>query len=154
MGPVVLETAQAPTSPVTNMEAFKGKFERVSAENYEELLKVLDVNFLLRKAATVSNPVMEITEEGGTWTIKTSTTLKSMETKFKLGSTFDETTPDGREVSSLVSFEGGKIVSIQTAKKAGVKSTKATRELNGNELIYTISVEGSDLVSTQKFKRI
>merc|ERR1711892_255965 len=154
MGPVVLETTQAPTPPVTSMEAFKGKFERVSAENYEELLKVLDVNFLLRKAATVSNPVMEISEEGGTWTIKTSTTLKSMEMKFKLGATFDETTPDGRQVSSVVNFEGGKIVSFQTAKKAGVKSTKATRELIGNELIYTISVEGCNVVSTQKFKRI
>merc|ERR1711935_200603 len=142
------------TNTTSHMEAFKGKFERVSAENYEELLKLLDVNFLLRKAATVSNPVMEISEEGGTWTIKTSTTLKSMEMKFKLGETFDETTPDGREVSSVVNFEGGKIVSIQTAKKAGVKSTKATREVNGNELIYTVSVEGSDLVSTQKFKRI
>ncbi len=37
-----------------------GKYERVSAENYEEFLKALDVNFLLRKAATVSTPVMEV----------------------------------------------------------------------------------------------
>ena len=39
---------------------------------------------LLRKAATVSTPTMDVTEEGGTWTIKTSTTLKSMELKFKV----------------------------------------------------------------------
>ena len=38
------------------MDAFKGKYERTSAENYEEMLKVLDVNFLLRKAATASTP--------------------------------------------------------------------------------------------------
>ena len=42
------------------------------------------MNFLLRKAATVSTPVMEVTEEGGVWTIKTSTTLKTMELKFKV----------------------------------------------------------------------
>ena len=66
------------------MDAFKGKYERVSAENYEEFLKELDVNFLLRKAATVSTPVMEVSEEGGVWTIKTSTSLKSMELKFKV----------------------------------------------------------------------
>ena len=39
---------------------------------------------MLRKAATISTPVMEITNEGDTWTIKTSTTLKTMELKFKV----------------------------------------------------------------------
>ena len=39
-----------------NMDAFKGKYERTSAEKYEEMLKELDVNFLLRKAATASTP--------------------------------------------------------------------------------------------------
>ena len=38
------------------MDAFKGKYERTSADKYEEMLKELDVNFLLRKAATVSTP--------------------------------------------------------------------------------------------------
>ena len=66
------------------MDAFKGKFERTSAEKYEDFLKALDVNMLLRKAATVSTPTVEISEAGGVWTIKTSTTLKSMELKFKV----------------------------------------------------------------------
>merc|ERR1711962_1113901 len=93
-------------SPQTNtkMDAFKGKYERTSADNYEEMLKILDVNFLLRKAATVSTPVMEITEDGGVWTITTSTTLKTMELKFKLGEEFDETTPDGRDVTAVVNL--------------------------------------------------
>ena len=42
------------------MEKYCGKFNRVSAENYEEFLKELDVNFMLRKAATASNPVLEV----------------------------------------------------------------------------------------------
>merc|ERR1712189_162494 len=70
-------------------------------------------SFLLRKAATVSTPVMEISEDAGTWNIKTSTTLKTMELKFKLDEQFDETTPDGREVSAKVTFEDGKIVTVQ-----------------------------------------
>ena len=48
------------------------------------LIKALEVNFLLRKAATVSTPHMEITETDGNWSIKTSTTLKTMELKFKV----------------------------------------------------------------------
>ena len=66
------------------MDAFKGSYTRTSAEQYEEFLKALDVSFLLRKAATVSTPAMDITEDAGTWSIKTSTTLKTMELKFKV----------------------------------------------------------------------
>merc|ERR1712121_357040 len=136
------------------MEAFKGKYERTSADQYEEFLKALEVNFLLRKAATWSTPHMEITETDGNWSIKTSTTLKTMELKFKIGEEFDETTPDGREVSSLVTFEDGKIVTVQKAKKEGQKSTKSIREMNGtDELVYTMTVDGSDLVCVQKFTR-
>ena len=66
------------------MEAFKGKYTRTSAENYEEFLKEMNVGYLLRKAATVSTPTLEVSESEGIWTIKTATTLKSMELKFKV----------------------------------------------------------------------
>ena len=155
------------------MDAFKGKFERTSAEKYEDFLKALDVNMLLRKAATVSTPTVVISENGGVWTIKTSTTLKSMELKFKvscsftstfkfiilpfqLGEEFEETTADGRQVSAVVSFEDGKIVTVQKAKKDGQKSTKSIREMNGaDELVYTMTIDGmDDLTCVQKFKRV
>merc|ERR1712077_177869 len=131
-----------------------GKFERTDAENYDEFLKALDVNFLLRKAATASTPVMEVTESGGEWSIKTSTMMKSMELKFKVGEKFDETTPDGREVDSLVTVEGNKFICVQTAKKDGEKSTKSTREFTDEGCTYTIEVTGTDVVSTQVFKRV
>merc|ERR1711973_491784 len=101
---------EAVSSSQCKMDSFKGKFERTSAEKYEEFLKALDVNFLLRKAATVSTPVMEVSEEGGVWTIKTSTTLKTMELKFKIGEEFDENTPDGREVTAKVTLEDNKFI--------------------------------------------
>ena len=95
---------------------------------------------LLRKAATASTPVTEITEAGGEWTVKTSTTLKTMELKFKLGEEFDEKTPDGRDVKAKVSFEDGKIVTVQKAKSEKEKSTKSVREMNGaDELVYTMT---------------
>jgi fatty acid-binding protein 3 len=106
--------------------SFVGKYERVSAENYDEFLKALNVGFLLRKAATVSTPVMtvskriapdkrlkvqifinvhawfQVSEADGKWTIQTATTLKTMELTFELGKEFEETTPDGRQVKALV----------------------------------------------------
>ena len=132
----------------------KGKYQRVSSEQYDEFLKLLEVNFLLRKAAQASTPTMEVTEEGGVWTIKTSTTLKSMELKFKVGEPFEETTADGREVSALVKQEGNKFISEQTAKKPGQHSTKTVREFTDEGCIVTMEVPGLDLVCVQKFKRL
>ena len=71
------------------MEAFKGKYTRTSAEKYEEFLKEMNVSYLLRKAATISTPTLEVSESDGVWTIKTSTTLKTMELKFKVRETKD-----------------------------------------------------------------
>lgn len=45
-----------------NTMAFVGKYERTKAENYDEFLSALGVNFLLRKAATVSTPIMEVSQ--------------------------------------------------------------------------------------------
>ena len=42
------------------MVKLTGKFKRKSAENYDEFLAKVGVGFMLRKAATVSTPVMEI----------------------------------------------------------------------------------------------
>ena len=65
-------------------------------------------------------------------------------------------TPDGRDVKAKVTFEDGKIVTVQKAKNEKEKSTKSVREMNGkDELIYTMTVDGAeDLVCVQKFKRI
>ena len=45
-------------------------------------------------------------------------------------------------------------MTVQKAKKDGQKSTRSTRELAGDELIYTMTVDGNaDLKCVQKFKR-
>jgi hypothetical protein len=88
------------------------------------------------------------------------------------GEEFDETTPDGRETKAIVTFEDGKIVTVQTAKKAGQKSTRvgtdflssffilifhiqSVREMTGpDQMVYTMMIEGSGVVCKQTFKRI
>ena len=56
----------------------------------------------------------------------------------KVGEEFDETTPDGRDVTAKVTLDGNKFVSEQKAKKAGQKSTKTIREFNGDEVVHTV----------------
>ena len=138
---------------MADADKYLGKYDRVSAEKYDEFLAELGVNFMLRKAATASSPVFEVSlkrpasdtwslsvslmsifsissfqvtydKDSETWLFKTSTILKSMELKFKLGEEFDEKAPDGRDVRAVVTKEGDSFISIQTAKKEGEKSTK------------------------------
>merc|ERR1712042_164811 len=135
------------------MVEMKGTYERSAAENYEAFLDALGVGMILKKAATATTPVMTVSEENGEWTIKTSTMLKSMELKFKLGEEFEEKTPDGREVKAVVTQEGDKLITVQTAKKEGEKSTKSTREFFDDKCVVTIEITGTDVVCTQTFTR-
>ena len=57
-----------------------------------------DVNVMLRKMASTASPTLEISEEGGTYQMKTSTTFKTTAISFRLGEPFDEETADGRKV--------------------------------------------------------
>merc|ERR1711936_1110596 len=93
-----------PKFKMADADKYLGKYDRTVAEKYDEFLSELGVNILLRKAATVSSPVFEVTYDAGSeeWLFKTSTTLKTMELKFKLGVEFEEKTPDGREVTAIV----------------------------------------------------
>merc|ERR1711917_199371 len=137
--------------PGINMVQFTGKFTRTSAENYDEFLKVLNVGFLLRKAATASTPVMEISETDGNWIMKTSTTMKAMELKFKLGVPFEEETTDGRKCETTVTMEGNKLITMQKALKEGQKDVTAVREFFDDKLVMTMTCEG--VTSTQVYKR-
>merc|ERR1711955_41660 len=130
-------TTAAASTPLQTikMVEMKGTYERTSADKYDEFLTALGVNMLLRKAATASTPVMTVSEENGEWTIKTSTMLKSMELK------------------AVVTQEGDKLITVQTAKKEGEKSTKSTREFFDDKCVVTIEITGTDVVCTQTFTR-
>merc|ERR1712117_332154 len=135
-----------------NMVQITGTYTRASEENYEELLKALNVGFMLRKAAMASTPVMTITESGGNWTMSTKTTMKSIELKFKLGEEFEEETTDGRKCKTTVTMEGdNKMVTKQKAIKAGEKDATAVREFSDEGVTLTITVD--NVVSKQFFKR-
>ena len=61
-----------------------GTFTRTEEKDYDKFLGKLGINFMLRKAATISTPSMEITESGGKWKMKTSTSLTSVVLEFEL----------------------------------------------------------------------
>merc|ERR1719153_1290424 len=113
-----------------------GKFEMTSSENFDEFMKAMQVGFALRKLAATSSPTTEISEADGEWTIKTSTTFKNTEIKFKLGEPFKETTADGRNVEATITKEGNKLIHKQVGEP---KDSVITREFtdDGMKMLLT-----------------
>ncbi len=62
-------------------------------------MKEIGVGYVMRMAAKAVNPRIIISENGGKWTVRAETKIKTVTLNFTPGVTFDETTPDGREVT-------------------------------------------------------
>uniref|UniRef100_A0A3B3T0L3 Cellular retinoic acid binding protein 2, b n=1 Tax=Paramormyrops kingsleyae TaxID=1676925 RepID=A0A3B3T0L3_9TELE len=77
---------------------FSGTWKMKSSENFEEMLKALGVNVMLRKiaVAAASKPLVEITQDGESFSIRTSTSVRTTHVSFTVGVSFNETTVDGR----------------------------------------------------------
>ncbi|GAV02867.1 FABP7 [Ramazzottius varieornatus] len=76
-----------------------GKYQMHSSQNFDEFLKAVGLSLLKRKLASAMEvATVDITRSGSTYTIRTTTPLKTHEVTFVLGMTMHETTIDGREV--------------------------------------------------------
>ncbi|XP_066590523.1 sodium/calcium exchanger regulatory protein 1 isoform X1 [Prorops nasuta] len=129
------------------MTAFLGKrYKLLNSENFDEYMKALGVGLVTRKMGSTVSPVVELTESDGTYTLKTSSTFKNSEIKFKLGEEFDEETPDGRKVKSVCTLEGNKLVQVQK----GEKETTIEREFTPTEMKAIMKVD--DVVCTRVYK--
>merc|ERR1712045_1087661 len=133
------------------MAPITGTYTQTSRENYEEMLKALGVGMLLRKAAMASNPVMTISENGGTYIIVTKTTAKTTEVKFRLGEEFDETSADGRTCKTLVVLDGDTMTSTQKAQKSGEKDLTVIRQFTDSGFTMKSTCDG--VTATQVFSR-
>jgi len=130
------------------MTDFTGRFKLTSSENFDEFLKELGVNFVLRNLAKTSTPTVEITKDGDSYTLKTITAIKNSEIKFELGKEFEEARMDGKNVKTVVVADGNKLVQTQF----GDKEVKIVRELNGDELKVTCTV--GPVVSVRVYNRV
>ncbi|KAJ8383776.1 hypothetical protein AAFF_G00214630 [Aldrovandia affinis] len=134
---------------------FAGTWKMKSSENFEELLSALGVGFMLRKIAVTaaSKPSVQITQDGETLTIRTSTSVRTTNISFTVGQPFSETTVDGRPCTSHPCWETeSKISCEQILQKGEGPKTAWTREItNDGELILTMSA--GDVVCTRVYLR-
>lgn len=123
-----------------------------TSENFDEFMKALGVGLVMRKMGNAATPCVDITLDGDTYTLKTVTTFKTTEIKFKLGEEFEETTADGRVVKSKVVLEGNKLIHNQVGdKEKKEKDSVLTREFTDTDMIMECKVD--DIVCKRVYKR-
>lgn len=94
------------------------------------------VGWLIRKLGAAVSPTVVITEDNGVYTMKTESTFKSQELKFKLGEEFDEKTFDGRNVKSVITLDGDKMLHVSK----GDKEYTIEREFKPSEMIAVSNI--------------
>ncbi|XP_011313978.1 probable fatty acid-binding protein isoform X1 [Fopius arisanus] len=122
------------------------RYKLVSSDKFDDYMKGLGVGLVIRKMGAQVSPVVELTKNDDIYTLKTTSTFKTSEIKFKLGEEFDEETPDGRKVKSVITLDGNKMSHVQK----GDKTTSIEREFTANEMKAIMTVD--DIVCTRIYK--
>jgi hypothetical protein len=86
------------------VEALYGEWKLIDSQNFEELMKELGVNFVLRKLGNTTKPNVNFTVNGDDWTFTTTSAIKTSQLKFRLNQEFDEETLDGRKVKVITKY--------------------------------------------------
>lgn len=127
-------------------EVWEGKrYKNTESENFDEYMKALGVGFVLRKIGNSVSPTVELKKDGDKYTLVTSSTFKTSEITFELGKEFDEETLDGRNVKSVVTLEGDKLIH----KQGGEPESTIIREFTDKDMVATMTV--GNVVCTRKY---
>ncbi|XP_041665924.1 fatty acid binding protein 4a [Cheilinus undulatus] len=122
------------TSKTANMvEKFVGTWKMVNSENFDDYMKAIGVGFATRQVGNRTKPNLIVTvEDDGKVCMKSQSTFKTTEIKFKLNEPFEETTADDRKTRTVVTLENGKLVQKQSWDG---KETNIEREITDGKLI-------------------
>ncbi|KAM4704860.1 myelin P2 protein-like [Rhinophrynus dorsalis] len=119
------------------VDQFVGTWKLCDSQGFDEYMQCLGVGFATRKAGAMAKPNVLISMNGDEIILKTESTLKTTEMKFKLGVEFDETTADNRKTKTLITCDNGVLTQVQ---KWDGKETTITRELKNGQLIVTCTM--------------
>lgn len=127
-------------------EVWEGKkYKNTESENFDEYMKALGVGFVLRKIGNSVSPTVELKKDGDKYTLVTSSTFKNTEISFELGKEFDEETLDGRNVKSVITLEGNKLIQ----KQGGEPPSTIIREFTEKDMVATMTV--GNVTCTRKY---
>lgn len=109
---------------------------------------ILGVGFFTRQIGNSVTPTVSLEKNGDKYKLTTSSTFKTSVIEFELGKEFDETTLDDREVKSVVTLDGNKLIH----KQGGSKPSTITRTFTEKEMVAVMIV--GTVVCTRKYKAV
>ncbi|XP_003969357.1 fatty acid binding protein 4a [Takifugu rubripes] len=115
------------------VEKFVGTWKMISSENFDDYMKAIGVGFATRQVGNRTKPNLVVSvDDQGTVCMKSQSTFKNTEIKFKLNEPFEEMTADDRKTRTVVTLENGKLVQKQNWDG---KETCIEREISDGKLI-------------------
>ncbi|XP_061633692.1 fatty acid binding protein 4b isoform X1 [Phyllopteryx taeniolatus] len=131
------------------VEQFVGTWKLTASENFDEYMKAIGVGFATRQVGNMAKPNLVISvDDAGLISMRSESTFKTKEIKFKLNEEFDETTADDRQTKTLITFESGKLVQKQMWDG---KSTTLEREIQDGKL--TAKCTMGDVVALRIYEK-
>ncbi|XP_062406902.1 retinol-binding protein 2-like [Sardina pilchardus] len=129
---------------------YNGRWEMVKNDNFEGVMKAIDIDFATRKIAAHLTQTKIMVQKGDVFETKTLSTFRNYEVNFTVGVEFEEHTKglDNRKVKTLVTWDGDKLVAVQKGEKA---NRGWTQWIEGDILYLDITAE--DQVCHQTFKK-
>ncbi|XP_048189631.1 fatty acid-binding protein, intestinal [Perognathus longimembris pacificus] len=121
--------------------AFDGSWKVDRSENYDKFMEKMGINMVKRKLAAHDNLKLTITQEGNKFTVKESSTFRSIEIVFELGVIFNYSLADGTELTGSWTIEGNKLIG-NFKRVDNEKELYTVREIMGSELVQTYKYEG------------
>ncbi|CAF0970504.1 unnamed protein product, partial [Brachionus calyciflorus] len=107
------------------VESFIGTWKLISSENFDDLMKELGVGYVKRKLGNQMKPNIVFAKNSDEITFTTISSIRTIEIKFKLNEEFDEETPDGRNVKTIFTIDGNKLIQTQKDKNGKIVCTMA-----------------------------
>ncbi|XP_077413860.1 retinol-binding protein 2b isoform X1 [Vanacampus margaritifer] len=148
---LIIPNTKKSASPATAMPAdFSGKWILESNDKFDDYMKALDIDFATRKIAVRLAQTKVVVQEGDVFNFKTLSTFRNYDLAFTVGVEFNECTKgvDNRNVKSLVTWQGDKLVCIQKGEKAN-RGWK--HWIEGDKMYLELTCQ--DAVCQQVFKR-
>ncbi|XP_062940587.1 fatty acid-binding protein 5-like [Cynocephalus volans] len=117
---------------VATAQQLEGRRRLADSKGFDEYVKELRVGLALPKIGAMAKPDCIVSCDGQNLTIKTESTLKTIQLSCALGEKFEETTADGRKTQTVCNFTDGALVHHQGWD--GKEST-VTRKLKDGKLV-------------------
>nr|CAD7403728.1 unnamed protein product [Timema cristinae] len=130
-----------------------GKYKHERNENLDEYYSALGVPYIARKMMVMSSPVLDISQEGEKWSIKSSTLLRTVESLFVPNEPYEETLPSGDILKSTSTLADNKIVTSSEVPN-GSRTTRSYEFSEGGCVLQTLSHDESGQVAKRYFTRV